>query len=511
LSFSLQHHSIEMPNFGRTPEALLGRNDSKNPATTCRGITSSGRACRRALASPKSSPLSKLQPGVRGVVALVQANGEVQEADFYCWQHKDQAELRVAEETKKRAKIGGVQGRSTEPFPLRERSSIDTLVQRLRIDTIPKSDGGKVKTRTAVTKPPRRTETRDFASGQRVDVAPYGEKYGLVPAASQRRKEKRPGFWASLCCMTGGDDDYVEVVRHRKRSEQTRPPELNIVRPPAPRIIPNMTVAAATTSGPPSASVPARKPLDSLPTGLSTSARRDSSRSQTGQLLSLIPPHLSPQTTSVLLAELCKPISQHDEEGYIYIFWLTPQARQVPAEETARLLLAPPSRQHTSRRISDVVSEYSFDGSETGSRSKKTIMLKIGRANNVTRRMVEWQRQCGYALNLVRWYPYVPSSASPSPCTSPARQQASFYPDLSRPPTTPRRESGGVRKVPCVKRVERLIHLELAEKQVKKQCGVCGKEHREWFEVEASQAGVKEVDECVRRWVGWTEGQRVAL
>ena len=62
-------------------------------------------------------------------------------------------------------------------------------------------------------------------------------------------------------------------------------------------------------------------------------------------------------------------------------------------------------------------------------------------------------------------------------------------------------------KVPNVKRVERLIHLELAEQQVKRQCAACGKEHREWFEVEASQAGVRGVDEVVRRWVGWSESQ----
>ena len=67
-----------------------------------------------------------------------------------------------------------------------------------------------------------------------------------------------------------------------------------------------------------------------------------------------------------------------------------------------------------------------------------------------------------------------------------------------------------VRKVPCVKRVERLIHLELADMQAKKQCTACGKEHREWFEIGASQAGVKAVDECVRRWVGWAESQEAA-
>ena len=139
-----------------------------------------------------------------------------------------------------------------------------------------------------------------------------------------------------------------------------------------------------------------------------------------------------------------------------------------------------------------MVTEYSFDGGDEHEKrcgasganaAKKTIMLKIGRANNVTRRMNEWQRQCGYALNLVRWYPYLSSS-----------------------PTGRRDSSAIVKKVPFVKRVERMIHLELQTQQVLRKCGACRKEHREWFEVEASQAGVRGVDGVVRRWVGWAEG-----
>ena len=64
-----------------------------------------------------------------------------------------------------------------------------------------------------------------------------------------------------------------------------------------------------------------------------------------------------------------------------------------------------------------------------------------------------------------------------------------------------------VRKVPFVKRVERLIHLELAEKRVMRDCAACGREHREWFEVEGSEKGVKGVDEVVKRWVAWGESQ----
>ncbi len=57
-------------------------------------------------------------------------------------------------------------------------------------------------------------------------------------------------------------------------------------------------------------------------------------------------------------------------------------------------------------------------------------------------------------------------------------------------------------------RVERLIHVELAEKRVTEQaaCENCGREHREWFEVEASREGLRAVDEVIRRWVGWAEG-----
>jgi len=126
--------------------------------------------------------------------------------------------------------------------------------------------------------------------------------------------------------------------------------------------------------------------------------------------------------------------------------------------------------------------------------ASNTILLKIGRANNVHRRMNEWSRQCGYRLSLVRYYPYVPSTPSPtpSPQTSPAQSRRHS-------------SAGGVRKVPHAMRVERLIHLELGEQRVVKKCEACGKDHREWFEVEASKEGVRKVDEVVKRWVDWAE------
>jgi hypothetical protein len=64
-------------------------------------------------------------------------------------------------------------------------------------------------------------------------------------------------------------------------------------------------------------------------------------------------------------------------------------------------------------------------------------------------------------------------------------------------------------KVPHAQKVERLIHLELSPFKATGgsggggKCERCGALHREWFEVEASREGVREVDEVVRRWVAW--------
>jgi hypothetical protein len=450
------------PFAGRTPEALVGRNDSKNPSTTCRGITNSGRPCRRALARKS------------GVVAIVEDDdGDVEEASYYCHDHKAQA-VNAGQNPDAQA-TGGA--KKTELFPLQERNSIDTLVQRLGVEGVGSEISAKVRQKR------RRPERRQDA--------PYAEKYGLGQQA-EGRKQKKSSFWSALCCIGSSkdDDDYVEIVRHKKRLEDSRPSNAS----PRP--------TAAANARPSSSSKRPSRPTTELP--IRPATNHAASNSQTGNLLSLIPQTLSPATTSALLTELSKPPNPNDEEGYIYIFWLTPQQSKTPDTTTARSLLPPENLPRRERRISDVVSEFSYTADEPRSlnaKAKTTILLKIGRANNVTRRMNEWQRQCGYALTLVRWYPYV-SSSSPAP--SPKRADMS---NPARPSAAHRESSGLVRKVPCVKRVERLIHLELAERRVMKDCEACGTKHREWFEVEGSEKGVRGVDEVVRRWVGWGERQ----
>jgi hypothetical protein len=110
------------------------------------------------------------------------------------------------------------------------------------------------------------------------------------------------------------------------------------------------------------------------------------------------------------------------------------------------------------------------------------MLLKIGRASNVQRRLNQWQRQCGHEVEMLRYYPYLPGS----------------------------QESSGVvpHMTTHVHRVERLVHIELAGMGLKAnggKCEACGREHREWFEVEATRGGIRAVDGVIRRWIEWDE------
>ncbi|KAL2104797.1 hypothetical protein VUR80DRAFT_9631 [Thermomyces stellatus] len=169
------------------------------------------------------------------------------------------------------------------------------------------------------------------------------------------------------------------------------------------------------------------------------------------------------------------------------MFWMAPPSRQRPAADAARALLS--SGRRSSGRPSDAGAPSTDDA---GKDAKGTMLLKIGRASNVQRRMNEWSRQCGYEVEVLRFYPYVPHASSASP-----------------PSSSPGGGAGVPKMTPHVKRVERLIHLELAGMGLRAErgkCEACGREHREWFEVEGSRRGVGKVDEVIRRWVEWDEG-----
>lgn len=527
-----------MPFIPHTPESLLPRSDSKNPGTTCKGITSSGRPCRRALAtSPRSSPLPRASPSaINGVLAVVSTDGDdgagVEAAAFFCWQHKEQAERLAGDTNGQRA------GQKTKVVELKERTSVDTLIDRLGVlevnDGSPKKAKRNERGGHSRRMPNRKTlpDTWQHVPEPLMVVTEEAMPMGSAKPAKPSRKTHQKSRGQSnlvvslFCCVRSVDREYLPPPRqttqshsaHARRANHPAMEELVSTpsRPPphtrrrtsselqnAGHDMPRSTRSnpkPGTSPAQPQASTATKIPTARVP--LSPKSAQPINRprlhrdplSHTENLLSLIPKTLNPQTASALLSELAKPISGLDPEGYIYMFWLTDAASATPpsSQIASSLLSSPQTRPNPMvRRTSDFLQNFSTSPSSEAN-DRKTILLKIGRASNVHRRLNEWTRQCNYNLSLIRYYPYIPSL---SPLSCPSTLAAT---DPPTPPLTPR-------KVPHAHRVERLIHIELAEKRVKKGCEACGKEHREWFEVEASREGIKGVDEVVRRWVWWGE------
>ena len=475
-----------MPFGGRTPESLLPRSDSKNPATTCKGITTNGRPCRRALAAtPSSSPVPSPN-GKNGVLSVLDASNA---AAFYCWQHKDQAETLASQPEQK-----------TTLYPLKERSSIDTLAERV----------GVLNLNERLQKPKRARRRRRRTDEDHVirrDTLPSGwhdmsSPLMTVPEELVRPRpvqtaSYRPGrsstkfSWS--CCLQNEEDD-----RPPPRPHPNQRPYSGYTSPAPMQVTPDLTYASATSPQPRRKAIASRTGMSQSPVPplqhVSPCPPRppthpNSSTSQTQALLSLIPSSLLPQTTSLLLTELSRPISPHDEPGYIYIFWLTPEsAHSKPDSDTASTILDDDDQ--SPARASSTSSALHRYASIKQSSAPRTVMLKIGRAQNVHRRLSQWTKQCGQNITLVRFYPHDSTST----------RNNAF-------PATP-----NARKVPFVSRVERLIHLELSVKRVKQdKCEECGREHREWFEIEATREGLKNVDGVVRRWVAWADGEEMRL
>ncbi|KAI8624364.1 DUF1766-domain-containing protein [Xylariaceae sp. FL1651] len=429
-----------MPFIPNTPESLIGRSDSKNPATTCRGITSGGRPCRRPLtATPGSSPAaSPFAP--RSRVNQLRVD-DPSNPDLYCWQHKDQASSS--------AKSSPGPHSRTKLSPVRQ-ESFDSLIGRLGI--VEAERHGR-KPAAGPTKPSNNRPSEKIAQAGNLGVSQH-------PKPERKASAKKVTF---CCCFT------IPVVEEERPTRPKPTPVQNAPPKPSSAKLPSGHYLAPTSAS--------QRP--SLAMSKNSSAQ--SKTSQTSRYLSLIPESVQPETAANLLKELAKPVAPTDEPGYIYIFWLTPESESLtPPVEAARNLLAPPTRPDMHhRRTSDVLQSFATQSNRTGS-SSKTILLKIGRASNVQRRLNEWQRQCGYNISLIRYYPYVSSNL----------------------PSTPR-------KMPHSHKVERLIHIELDGHGLrvnhKASCDACGRNHREWFEVEATRAGINTVDEIVRRWSDWDE------
>jgi Meiotically up-regulated gene 113 len=495
--------------FLHTPESLIPRLDSKNPATTCKGITLSGRPCRRALAQSSTRTFQNLSMscgnGVSSVLEERSSNGS-STAAFYCWQHKDQVE-----------NLAVVGQQQMKVVLLKERTSVDTLVDRIGVmnldEDVPKEKKTKnhLKTNRRDEHPLKKRDSgwRDVQSP--LTAVPEDVLPSLLKPVSfhHGRSNVKASF---LCCLRAEDDDlpaprkrherqrpgpnHSSNVRsypirlddeHPERSNQSRAPITKTSRtsPHIEKKPGSRSVVVLRPDQPPTLESshqpipPRQSPHTSLPLASNT-------LQQTQSLLSLIPSYLSPTTTSLLLSELSKPISPTNNAAYIYIFWLTPDSElSKPDDETAFSLLEPltstsPNARDRARRESDALKRYASQHRSTT--QPRTILLKIGRAANVHRRLSQWTKQCGKNITLIRYYPYTPMQIQSAPIATP-------------------------RKVPYASRVERLIHVELLEKRITDQgpCESCGREHREWFEIPATREGLRSVDEVVRRWVGWGE------
>lgn len=428
------------------PNSLPIRPDSRNPATTCRGITARGRPCRRALASPQPSPASTQKNTPQ--------QDAIDQASLYCWQHKNQDISNNAVNP------------STDTGSSKPRTSIDTLMDRLGVLDL---NDDPTSTSASEPKPNRRRRTNQ------------NEVY----------EKPRPKKKVTLCCFTIMEESGEERPIPARKPTSHRPPNGPNGRIPVP----------ASSSNP---------HYDRKPSA-QTAQQAIPDRRKTSWLPSTLPP----QTLYTLRAELDKPISDADEEGYIYMFWVTPPTTtttrgvegpatreiassllpQIP--ENNRSLRPPPQSRSVSEAIRAAQDMNALTSNPTSTKPG-TLRLKIGRTSNIHRRMAEWTRQCSHDLTLIRYYPYVQAASASS---SPARVPLSHGKNQSLAGLVPGR------KVPHVHRVERLIHLELAALRVRDlgQCPECGKEHREWFEVEAAKDSLRSVDECIRRWISWAE------
>ena len=385
-------------------------------------------------------------------------------ATYFCWQHKDQA-LNVVDDT-------------AQILNLQQRSSIDTLMEKLRVsDPKAPTRSKKAKARktsqwssTPVSGSLPSTSGDPFGSGP-ITAPPS------TPNAVRRRKRKQQVHVSFFCCSTNPHDEVLPPAR----------PIQQVETPLQGRPVPYSVPGSLRSSRPARVSMPNQQDVTVT----------------LEEHLSYIPPELPYTTRTSLMTELSKPLTATDQEpGYIYIFWLTPKDVPMDAAQLASSLLQPPN--HTSnvrsnkRRTSDVLLEFSDNGNNGSTNAPRTIMLKIGRASNVHRRMIQWTQQCGHHITLLRYYPYhKPLSPLPSPHTSPTR----------KPPAVQETSPLPTQNSPFIARVERLIHLELADKQVKRNCEGCSREHREWFEIEATRKGIREVDNIVRRWIDWAKQQ----
>ena len=117
---------------------------------------------------------------------------------------------------------------------------------------------------------------------------------------------------------------------------------------------------------------------------------------------------------------------------------------------------------------------------------------KIGRTQNLTRRLYQWSRSCPYTPLLIEFFPTPPQTNLRR--SSSASSLSSVF---------KREEPEKMVKCAVTHRVERLIHLELEDRfgraDIMENCR-CGRIHKEWF---YGGDGWIKVRDVIVRWIGF--------
>ncbi|KAJ6263993.1 hypothetical protein Dda_0132 [Drechslerella dactyloides] len=619
-----------MPYVSSTPEVLaarlIGRADSRNPATTCRGISiSTGKPCRRSIAA--KAPKGYKAPPVK--------EGEEEEGsnpaeEFFCFQHKDQAKDTVVLHRSESQRLRRLQGRTSldtlvevmlgpdaedggsaggaaigpdqaEVIIRRETLLNNDEVMVVRQNTVVKKDakivkdavrrgGGKKAVWDALHGQQQQQQPLSYENTSQVPLSAFpvppsasarpsgaAQAHGMgyangtarppnnqfmpppprPPAATVSRPKKRPSVLAQIfCCIEAEEEDYTTPPRPQQPQMQNARP-----RPPMQQsTAPYPSNFKQYNQAPPSAQ---RPPLDTSSAmkhqsqvqpvyphnihehsgwdrPLQSGAEPDlSSESDSDyendtetvvvpdvQLISpTLPSHLSAKTRALITTEMNKPISQKDMPGYIYIFLLKDDISAPPPASTTLAPTTATKRRNNSYTKTDPASAALFraveddddDDDDAGRpvspggacsvKPEKRVLLKIGRAQNVQRRLHQWSQQCGYNLQLLRFYPHVPIVDPASPMTSNPGAAGGRKDSAAEISSTPGQ------KVAFAHRVERLIHLELRDEYYNKPhvCGKCQRVHKEWFAVPGNREGVRRVDEVIKRWCKWADGVEGAV
>ncbi|KAG0246974.1 meiotically up-regulated gene 113-domain-containing protein [Mortierella sp. GBAus27b] len=172
-------------------------------------------------------------------------------------------------------------------------------------------------------------------------------------------------------------------------------------------------------------------------------------------LSSWVNPNLPDYVQNKLKIAMEKPVSETDKPGYIYAYQLLES------------------------RVSDT---HTF--------------FKVGRTDNVYRRMSEWSDKCGSPPRLLEVFP----------------EQGSLAPkdesDLSETATKTANDTD-ITGLRCryAHRVERLIHIELKPLHDKDHVCACKTNHREWFKV-PHQPGLSESQQLKQ---AWTQVRRIIV